>query len=127
MKSAGIGRRAVAPDAGSPQLEHRDPDEQLAVDGEVRRAEDLVAVHEGAVAGAEVLDQDAVGLGRDPHVAARQELVLLQGDARAGVAAELDRAGQRDHPTRFGAFDDLQNVVRHRSSLLNVVCRGPHG
>ena len=111
------------PPTRRPQLEHGDADEQLAVDGEVRRADDLVAVDEGAVAGVEVLDPDAVGLGRDQHVAARQELVLLQGDARAGVAAELDRAGQRDHPARFGAFDDLQNVVRHRSSLLDVVCR----
>jgi hypothetical protein len=81
-------------------------------------AVDLVAVDEGAVARAQILDPDAVVLGRDPHVAAREQVVLLQRDARARVATELDRAGQRNHPPGLGAFDDLQNVVRHRFLLL---------
>jgi hypothetical protein len=110
--------------AGQAELEHRDADEQLALDGEVCRTEDLVAVDERAVARLEVFDAGAVLLRRDPHMAPRDELVLKQRCARGRVATELQGAVQRDAPSRLGAFDDLEHVFRHLPRLPRLVLPG---
>ena len=94
----------------------------MAIRREKGGAEDLVAVHEGAVARAEILDARPVVQGRDTDMAGRDELVLEQGGADRRVATELQRAGQWYLPACLGTLDDLERKFRHRSTLL--VLRG---
>jgi hypothetical protein len=118
------GRGLLGDLGGAAQLDQGDAELELVAGGEVGRAVDGLAVHEGPVAGAEVLDERARPARGDLRVVARDQLV---GQHQVGVPSPADghRPGERDHRAGAGALHDLQAQLGHLVPPVQVRARQP--
>ena len=89
-----------------PELEDRLADADLGAHGDRGRLGDPHRADEGAVGGAEILDEPLVAGGRDPGVSGG-DVVVVEPDRRVAAAADQDRARRE-----VGALADVGALGR---------------
>ena len=89
--AARVGRGRVRADVHSSYLRSVSPTLTMSPGASRRGRSTRVAVDEGAVRRAEVVDPDAVAARLDAHVARRGELVAVEGDVVLAAAADRQR------------------------------------
>ena len=108
--------------------EHDDdaaPDQQPVAGREAGRLGILDVVDQRAVRRAEILDDRAAGVGADPGVTARDELVG-EAEVRGRVAADHEHVVERDARPGARALHDLEPQHRHARERTQRP-RGPRG
>ena len=120
----GHGRRSRLRRVGrqAPNLHDRGAELDPVAGVKLARAGHTLPVDEGAVGRAEILHRDAAVTRRERRVP-RGDLRIGDYDVGCGVAADQNRANDRELTSGVLPLDDHQGEVRHRAILVESRCQ----